>query len=67
MTISEYMEELTHEFEDFLIESLDYELKVNEKKIKGEPLTEEEFIFDTYFIKPSTMVNTILKRNSNDK
>lgn len=62
MTFSDYMQELTEDFKNEIVELLDYESKINEKKLKGIPLTEDEFIFDTYFVKPSTIVKTILKR-----
>ena len=62
MNISDLMQELIHDFEDDLSELLNYEMEINEKKIKGIPLTQDEFIFDTYFIKPSTIARTILKR-----
>ena len=64
--ISEYIEELTSDFNNELVKLLDYEIKINEKKINGITLTEEEFIFDTYFVKPSTIIKTIMKRDKND-
>lgn len=42
-------------FQEELINLLEYELKINEKKINKEDLTQDEYIFDTYFVKPSTI------------
>ena len=64
--MSDFIQELTSDFKNELVELLDYEIKINEKKIKGITLTEEEFIFDTYFVKPSTIIKTIMKRDKND-
>ena len=64
--MSDLIQELTSDFKNELVELLDYEIKINEKKIKGIPLTEKEFIFDTYFVKPITIIKTIMKRDKND-
>lgn len=66
MRMSEYMEELTTEFKDEIIKMLGYEMKIKLKKINKEPLTEEEYIFDKYMVKPSTIIKDIIERRSNN-
>lgn len=60
--IPELIGETTKEFNTYLIDLLDYEIKINEKKLKNIPLTHEELVFDTYFIKPSTLLKILKMR-----
>lgn len=52
--------------QDEITSLLEYELKINNKKINKEKLSREEYIFDTYSIKPSTLYR-ILRRRLNEK
>lgn len=54
-------------FQDELINLLEYELKITEKKINDEKLTQDEYFFDTYFVKPSTIYRILLERSKNEK
>lgn len=45
---------------EVIIRSLELEESINQKKINNEKLTEAEYLFDTYFIKPSTLVSFLL-------
>ena len=45
---------------EVIIRSLEFEESINQKKINNEKLTEAEYLFDTYFIKPSTLASILL-------
>ena len=45
---------------EVIIRPLEFEESVNQKKINNEKLTEAEYLFDTYFIKPSTLASFLL-------
>lgn len=46
---------------EVLIRSLEFEESINIKKINNEKLTEAEYLFDTYFIKPSILLKFLKK------
>ena len=45
---------------EVIIGSLEFEESINQKKINNEKLTEAEYLFDNYFIKPSTLASFLL-------
>ena len=45
---------------EVIIRPLEFEESINQKKINNEKLTEAEYFFDTYFIKPSTLASFLL-------
>ncbi len=45
---------------EVIIRPLEFEESINQKKINNEKLTEAEYLFDTYFIKPSTLASFLL-------
>lgn len=47
-------------FKDEIIDLLNLELQINEKKKNNDKLTNSEYFFDTYFVKPSFILRHIL-------
>ena len=50
------------EIGSILCELLDYESKIDLKKKLGKKLTDKEYFFDTYMLKPSTIYRLLRKR-----
>lgn len=49
------------EIKNGIEEALKYEIAINNKKEVGAKLTKEEYFYDTYTIKPSTILRIILR------
>lgn len=47
---------------DEIIDLLNLELQINEKKINNEELTNAEYLFDNYCVKPSFLLRHIMNR-----
>lgn len=52
---------------ELILDLLEYEKAINIKKINNEKLTEKEYIFDTFMVKPSTVVKHILNNKGDEK
>lgn len=48
-------------YTEVIIRLLEFEESINQKKINNEKLIEAEYLFDTYFIKPSTLLKFLKK------
>lgn len=54
-------------FQEELINLLEYEKQIDQKKKNNEKLTRDEYFFDTYLIKPSSICRVLFERSKKNE